>query len=148
MAALLPHPLCRFCLPDLSSPPHIFFLTFINKPKQSKVPVYSPLAQRGCGREAGCALGVGGTQCFTAGKCSAAVRILRRLLKLLAARECPSRRPHLTAAVEAPRSHTSGGSCDYGLRPPCVPHQLFAIRGCWRWGHSVVGLSLFEFAPL
>ena len=25
-----------------------------------KVPVYSPLAQRGCGREAGCALGVGG----------------------------------------------------------------------------------------
>ena len=60
-----------------------------------KVPVYSPLAERGCGRETGCALGGLSTQCVFP-------------------RECPSCRPHLAAVAEAPRSHTSGGSCDIG----------------------------------
>ena len=41
---------------------YISFLKFAIdiQTKFIKVPVYSPLAQRGCGREAGCALGVGG----------------------------------------------------------------------------------------
>ena len=48
------------------------------------------------------------------GSAQAVVRISRRWLKLLAAGECAGCRPHRAAVAEAPRSHTSGGSCDGG----------------------------------